>query len=195
MESRLPAKGIKILSHSVISLFAIAALIAFLFSVDKSMAVNVISVALLCFSVYMLWKEEDSDSVSLLIFFFGTTACFYFFSNIIASSSLAKALSMAVFAGLTLVLTNYLLSPIKPVANPVKSFYKVTLAIIFTEIFWVLSFYNSNPISKGAITAVIFFNLQLFTRNILSSEKKDSRKIAIFAILSIILLVIVFVKI
>lgn len=195
METRLPVKSLKFLSYVVVSLFAIISLVFFLVSVDKSMTVNVISSLMLLFSVYMLWREGENDSVSLLIFFFGTTACFYFFSGIAETASLARAISIFVFAGLTLVLTNYLITPIKPVVNSLKPLYKITLAIVFTEIFWILSYYKANPVAQGAITAIIFFNLQIITRNILSSEKIDNKKIALFAALSIILLVIIFIKI
>lgn len=195
METRLPVKSLKFLSYVVVSLFAIISLVFFLVSVDKSMTVNILSSLMLMFSVYMLWKEGENDSVSLLIFFFGTTACFYFFSTISETASFARSVSIFVFAGLTLVLTNYLISPIKPVINNLKPLYKVTLAIIFTEIFWILSYYKANPVAQGAITAIIFFNLQMITRNILSNEKTDSKKIALFAVLSIILLVIIFIKI
>jgi len=195
METRLPVKSLKILSHAIISGFAALSLVFFLVSVDKSVTVNIISVVLLAFSIYVLWREDENDAVSLLIFFFGTTACFYFFSDVVEMASWTRALAIFVFAGLNLVLTNYLLSPIKPVANPLKSLLKISLAIIFTEIFWVLSYYKANPISLGAITAVVFFNFQLLTRNILSGDKNDTKKIALFALLSIILLVIIFVKI
>jgi hypothetical protein len=195
METRLPVKSLKFLSYVVVSLFAIISLVFFLISVDKSMTVNILSSIMLAFSVYMLWKEGENDSVSLLIFFFGTTACFYFFSTMAETASFARSVSIFVFAGLTLVLTNYLITPIKPVINHLKPLYKVTLAIVFTEIFWVLSYYKANPVAQGAITAIIFFNLQMITRNVLSNEKTDGKKIALFAVLSIILLVIIFVKI
>lgn len=193
MESRLSARGLRILSNVVISFFALISLGFFIISIDKSLVVNVISVFLLGFSLYLMWKQDEFDSISLLIFFFGTTACFYFFSDII-ENSWPRAISVTVFAGLSLLLSNYLLNTIKPVINPTKLLYKITLAIVFTEIFWVLSFYKTNPISKGAVTAVIFFNLQMIVRDILS-KNVQREKIAFLIGTSIILLAIVFIRI
>jgi hypothetical protein len=140
-----------------------------------------------------MWKQEEFDSISLLIFFFGTTACFYFFSDVI-ETSWPRAISVTAFAVLSLTLSNYLLNTVKPVVSPTKLLYKITLAILFTEVFWILSFYKTSPISKGALTAVIFFNLQMIVRDILA-KKVEKGKIAFLVGTSIILLAIVFIRI
>lgn len=140
-----------------------------------------------------MWFQEDFDAISLLIFFFGTTACFYFFSDLV-TQDWPKAAAVAIFALLSLVLSNYLLNLTRPFKNPEKIIYKVILAIIFTEVFWVLSFINASQISKGAITAVIFFNFQSVVRDILSGEFNKNR-FAFLIIISILLLAIVFYRI
>lgn len=193
MESKLSAKGTKILSHTVTSLFAVITLLLFLISIDKTAFVTITSIAMIALSLYLMWKYQENDSVSLLIFFFGTTACFYFFSDIIVSN-FAKTLSILAFAAISLILTNYLLNPIKTATVANKGLYKISLALLFSEIFWVLSFISSSPISKGAITAVVFFNFLTIARDTLSSEF-NRNKFAFYMILSIILLMIVIYRI
>ena len=193
MESKLSPKNIKIVSNTIISLFAAVALISFLFTIDRTAIVTVISSAMLFAGLYMVWFMEEFDSASLLIFFFGTTACFYFFSDVIGENW-PKALAVVIFALLSLVLSNYLLNLVKPLQNPEKAIYKITLAIIFTEIFWVLSFFVASPISKGAITAVIFFNLQSLVADLLSRNFKPKR-FTFLLIASILLLGIIIYRI
>jgi uncharacterized membrane-anchored protein len=147
---------------------------------------------MLAASLFLMWKDGELDSISLLIFFFGTTACFFFFSDI-ATQSLIKAVSILVFAGLSLVLSNYLLNTVSATVGQ-KSIYKIALAIVFTEIFWVLSFLKASQISKGAITAVLFFNFEIFVRDYLNEQFQKGR-FAFLTIASIILLAIVIYRI
>jgi len=193
MESRLSVKGLKILSNVVISLFAVVSLGFFLLSIDRTLIIGFISIVMLCASLYLMWAQHEFDSISLLIFFFGTTACFFFFSDIVVASW-SQAISIMAFALLNLVLSNYLLNTAKPVHNPEKILYKIALAIIFTEIFWVLSFFKASQLSKGAITAVIFFNLQAIVRDILEN-KISYKRFAFLVVVSIILLAIVIYRI
>jgi len=193
MESKLSQRGIKLVSKVIISFFALAALTSFFFAIDSTSVVVIISIVMLAVSTYLMWAQDEYDSISLLIFFFGTTACFYFFSDVIMSE-VSRLLSVAVFALLSLVLSNYLLNTANAVHSTHKSIYKITLAIIFTEVFWVLSFFNASQISKGAVTAVIFFNLQSAVRDILE-EKVELKKFVFLAIISIILLAIIIYRI
>lgn len=193
MESRLSPKNIKVLSNTVVSIFSAVSLLAFLFSIDRTLIVSVISVAMLVAGLYFMWFIDDFDAVSLLTFFFGTTACFSFFSEMIASDIL-KAIAIAGFAALGLIITNYLLNLVRPFKNPDKIIYKISLALIYTEIFWVLSLVNASQISKGAITAVVFFNFQSTVRDILSNEFNKTRFAFLLAV-SILLLAIVFYRI
>lgn len=193
MESRLSPKGQKLLSNVVISFFSLVALLFFLLSTDRTAIVTIISMAMVAISLFLMWTQAEYDSISLLIFFFGTTACFYFFSDIIATD-LPRLLAVAGFAALSLVLANYLINPIAVTAKFDKALYKVALAIVFTEIFWVLSFFKASQISKGAITAVIFFNLLLIVRDILQ-KKFNWKKFAFLVAVSIILLAIVIYRI
>lgn len=193
METKLSPKNLKILSNTVVGAFSLLALLFFLFSVDRTYTIIIISVLMLAVSLYLMWFTEDFDAISLLIFFFGTTACFYFFSDLV-TGDFPKAISIAVFAVLCLLLSNYLLNLVRPFHNPQKVIYKVILAIIFTEVFWVLSFVNASQISKGAITAVIFFNFQSVVRDLLASEVNQKR-FAFLITISILLLAIVFYRI
>lgn len=193
MESKLSPRNIKILSNTVVSLFSALALLFFLFAIDRTFTVSIISILMLAAGLYLMWFVEDFDAISLLIFFFGTTACFYFFSDLV-SSEWPKGLAVAGFAVLSLLLNNYLLNLIRPFHNPQKIIYKVVLAIIFTEVFWVLSFVNASQISKGAITAVIFFNFQSIVRDILSGEV-NKKRFAFLIVISILLLAVVFYRI
>ena len=193
MASRLSARGVRVVSNSVISFFAIISLLFFLFSIDRTLTVILISSIMLLVSLYLMWAQEELDSVSLLLFFFGTTSCFYFFSEVV-TTSWPRAISIVVFAALSLVLTNYLLNTVEPVHNAAKGLYKIALAMIFTEIFWVLSFVRATPISQGAITAVLFFNLQSVTKSILEN-KFELKRFAFLAAVSIILLAIIFYRI
>jgi len=193
MESRLSAKGLKFISNIIITLSSTLALGFFLLSIDRTAVVIIISLAMLAGALYLMWLHDEFDSISLLIFFFGTTACFFFFSDII-TSSLSQAISIAVFAGLSLFLSNYLLNTAEPIRSSEKAIYKVTLAIIFTEIFWVLSFLKISQLSKGAITAVLFFNFLAITRDILES-KINATKFAFLVLISIILVAIVIYRI
>lgn len=193
MESKLSVKGIKLISHSIISFFAVISLIFFWVAIDKTAVVDIIVLFMLALSLWRLWSNDQTDLASLTIFFFGTTACFSFFSETSLSQG-AKFGAVFVFAVLALVLTNYLLNLAKPYTGRDKPVFKLSLAIIFTEIFWVLSFINANPISKGAITAVIFFSLHMVAKDIL--EKKFERgAFAFLVIFTIILLTIVFYRI
>lgn len=193
MEARLTPRGMTIVSNIVISLFALFTLVFFLTSIDRTAIVISIAVLMLGASLYLMWSKKEFDSVSLLIFFFGTTACFYFFSDI-AVESWMRAASIAIFALLSLVLSNYLLNTVEAGDGLKKSIYKVVLAILFTEIFWVLSFLRASQISKGAITAVIFFNLESIVRDYLSGQFQKG-KFAFLVIISIILLAIVIYRI
>lgn len=193
MESRLSVKGLRVLSNVVITFFALSVLGFFLISIDRTMIVSVITIAMLALSLYLMWTQEDFDSISLLIFFFGTTACFFFFSDIIASS-LSQAISIVIFAFLSLVLSNYLLNTAKPVQNPEKILYKIALAMIFTQVFWILSFFGASQLSKGAIAAIIFFNFQTIVRDILE-KKVEFKKLVFLLSTSIILLAIVIYRI
>lgn len=193
MESKLSPKNIKVLSNSIVSFLSVCALIAFFFSTDRTLTVTVISTLMLFASLYLMWFTDDFDAVSLLVFFFGTTACFFLFSDFVVSEPL-KAVSIAGFALLSFVLTNYLLNLIRPFNNPEKIIYKIILSLIFTEIFWVISFMNASQISKGAITAVVFFNFQSIVRDMLSG-KLEMKRFAFLSSISILLLLIVFYRI
>ena len=192
METKLTPKGTRVVSNLVISLFGVISLAAFLFSIDRTAIIVLLSTVMLAASLFLMWKDSELDSISLLIFFFGTTACFFFFSDI-ATESWIKAISILVFALLGLVLSNYLLNTISA-STVQKSVYKISLAIIFTEIFWLLSFLKASQISKGAITAVLFFNFEIFVRDYLS-EQFQKGKFAFLTIASIILLAIVIYRI
>jgi hypothetical protein len=193
METRLSAKGLRVVSHTVISVFAVASLLFFVISVDRTTVVELIAAAMLVFSMYRMWLLDQTDLISLLIFFFGTTACFSFFSDV-AGDQLIRLISIVGFAVLSLVISNYLLNTVRPQANAEKALYKVSLAIIFTEIFWVLSFINASAVSKGAITAVVFFLFQMVGKDIL--EKKFDRNVFVFLVVfTIILLAIVIYRI
>ncbi len=194
METRLSAKGARIVSNLAISLFGLVSLVFFLFAIDRTTLIIVIAAIMLLASLYLMWKEQEFDSVSLLIFFFGTTACFYFFTDVIGTASWPRAISIAVFAALSLLLSNYLINSALPAVNSDKAIYKIVLAILFTELFWLLSFLGASPISKGAITAVIFFNLESIARDILS-DKFQMARFAFLGVVSIILLVIVIYRI
>ena len=193
METKLSSKGLRFVSYTVISLFSLIALGFFVTSIDRTIVIFLISLFLLGLSLYILWGQDDVDAVSLLIFFFGTTACFSFFSEIVVDSYL-KFVAIFVFAVLSLVLSNYLLNTVKPVYSSEKSLYKISLAIIFTEVFWVLSLINASPIAKGAITAVIFFYFQYFAKSFLR-KKIDRRKFVILSVVSIILLMVIIYRI
>jgi hypothetical protein len=193
MESKLTLKGQKLLSNVIISFFSIVALVFFLLATERTAVVTVISIIMLLISLFLLWGQQEFDSVSLLIFFFGTTACFYFFSDVILESW-PRILAIAIFAILSLVLTNYLLNPVSASPSADKALYKVALAIVFTELFWVLSFFKASQISKGAITAVIFFNLLVMGRDILT-KKVQFGKFAFLISVSIILLAVVIYRI
>ncbi|MDH4359074.1 MAG: hypothetical protein OEV37_04050 [Candidatus Berkelbacteria bacterium] len=194
METKLSVKGTKIISNLAISLFGLVSLVFFLLAIDRTALIIVIAAAMLLASLYLMWKDQELDSVSLLIFFFGTTACFYFFTDVIGMASWPRAVAIAVFAALSLLLSNYLINSALPAINPDKAIYKIALAILFTELFWLLSFLNASPISKGAITAVMFFNLESIARDILSG-KFQRGKFAFLGVVSIILLVIVIYRI
>jgi len=192
METKLTPKGTRIVSNLVISFFAVVSLAAFLFSIDRTLVVIILSVIMLLASLFLMWRDGEFDSISLLIFFFGTTACFFFFSDIVTQSWI-KAVSVLTFALLSFVLSNYLLNTVT--SSPLqKSVYKIALAIIFTEIFWVLSFLETSQISKGAITAVLFFNFEVFIRDYLA-EQFQRGKFAFLSVASIILLAIVIYRI
>lgn len=193
METKLSSKGLKFVSYAIISLFSVVAMLFFLFSVDRTVVVLFISMFLIGLSLYILWVQNDIDAASLLIFFFGTTACFAFFSEIVIENYL-KFIAIFAFALLSLVLSNYILNTIKPVYSSEKSLYKISLAIIFTEIFWILSFVNAAPIAKGALTAVLFFYFQYLSKSFLKA-KIDKQKIVILSIISIILLAIIIYRI
>jgi len=189
MENRLSNKGLKFVSNLVISFFAAVSLAAFLVSIDRTAVVILISLILLGASIYLMWFQDEFDSISLLVFFFGTTACFYFFSDSMLSSW-PKGIAIAAFAVLSLILSNYLLNTVRPVLSPQKALYKIALAIVFTEIFWVLSFLQASQIAKGAITALIFFNFEYIIRDVLS-QKFERKKFAFLFFTSIILLIVV----
>lgn len=193
METRLSTKGLKFVSYTIISLFSLVALLFFLISIDRTVVIFFISAFLIGLSLYILWIQNDVDAVSLLIFFFGTTACFGFFSEIVIENYL-KFIAIFAFASLSLVLSNYLLNTVSPVYSSEKSLYKISLAIIFTEIFWILSFINAAPIAKGALTAVLFFYFQYLSKSFLSN-KIDKKTIVILSIISIILLAIIIYRI
>lgn len=193
MESRLSSKNLRILSNTIIGIFSVFALFAFLFSIDRTLIVSIISVLMLGAGLYLMWFMSDFDAVSLLVFFFGTTACFSFFSDMIVGDWL-RAVAIAVFAALSFILTNYLLNLVKPFKNPSKIIYKIILSLIYTQVFWVLSLINASQISKGAIAAVIFFNFQSVVRDILADEF-DKNRFAFLTIISILLLTIVFYRI
>jgi len=113
MESKLSAKGIKLVSHSIISLFAVVSLVFFWIAIDKTAIVDIIIIFMLLLSLWRLWVNDQTDLVSLTIFFFGSTACFSYFSELAISEG-AKFLSVVIFAGLALILSNYLLNLVKP---------------------------------------------------------------------------------
>jgi len=193
METKLSVKGLRLVSHSIISFFALVSLVFFWVAIDKTVIVDIIVFSMLALSLWRLWAKDQTDLASLTIFFFGSTACFSFFSEL-ALSQVARFASVFIFAVLALVLSNYLLNLVKPYTGRDKPVYKLTLAIIFTEIFWILSFINANPISKGAITAVIFFSFHMVSKDIL--EKKFERgAFAFLLVFTIILLTIVFYRI
>ncbi len=193
METRLSSKGLKFVSYSVISVFSLVALLFFLFSIDRTLVIFLISVFLLALSLYILWVQDDVDAASLLIFFFGTTACFSFFTEFVIESYL-NFIAIFAFALLSILLSNYLLNTVTPVYSSDKLLYKIVLAIIFTQIFWVLSFINASPIAKGALTAVLFFDFQYFARSFLR-KKIDLQKFVILSVISIILLVVIIYRI
>lgn len=193
METRLSAKGLRVVSHTVISIFAVTSLLFFVISVDRTTVVELIAAAMLIFSMYRMWLLDQTDLVSLLVFFFGTTACFSFFSDV-AGEQIIRVIAIVVFAALSLVISNYLLNTVKPQTTNDKALYKVSLAIIFTEVFWVLSFINASSVSKGAITAVVFFLFQMVAKDLL--EKKFDRNVFVFLVVfTIILLTIVIYRI
>ncbi len=74
-EDKLSARGLRIVSNVIVSFFALVSLVFFLFSIDRSLPVEIISLVLLVAGVYLMWKRMEFDSISLLIFFFGSTAC------------------------------------------------------------------------------------------------------------------------
>ncbi len=193
METRLSGKGLKLVSYVIISLFSLVSLPFFLSAIDRTLVIFIVSAFLLTLSLYILWFQDDIDAASLLIFFFGTTACFNFFSEIVVEDYL-KFIAIFVFAMLSLVLSNYLLNTVQPVRSAEKSLYKVTLAIIFTEIFWVLSLINASPIAKGALTAVLFFDFQYFAKSFIRKQIKK-QKFVILAVVSIILLMVIIYRI
>lgn len=190
METKLSLRGMRVVSHTVISLFAVVSMLFFLSSIDRTLVVEIISIAMLAFALYRTWSTDQTDLVSLLIFFFGTTACFSFFTDVMGSQ-IIKLIAVLLFAALSLVLSNYLLNMVKPYTGKDKAIYKITLAIVFTEIFWVLSFINASPVSKGAITAVIFFLFQMVAKDVL--EKKFDRNIFVFLVIFTIILLSVVV--
>jgi len=193
MESKLSNRGIKVVSKVIISFFALISLVFFLLSIDQTLIIVTISVIMLLASTYLMWTQEEYDSISLLIFFFGTTACFYFFSDVILTEW-PRLAAVAVFALLSLFLTNYLLNTANAVNLAQRSIFKIALAIIFTEIFWILSFFEASQISKGAVAAVIFFNLQSTVRDILE-DKMEVKKFVFLGIISIILLAVIIYRI
>jgi len=193
MEARLTQKGLQLVSEAVISFFAVVALVFFLFAIDRTLVVIVISVAMLLAALYLMWMQAETEAISLLIFFFGATACFNFFSEVVTGTA-SRIISIFVFAVLALVLTNYLINTVKTAVAPESTLFKIVLAIIFTEIFWVLSFLNASQISKGAIAAVIFFNLQSIAHDILA-HKFQLGKFIFLLVISIILLAIVIYRI
>ncbi len=193
MESKLSNRGIKVVSKVIISFFALVSLVFFFLSIDQTLIVVTISVIMLLASIYLMWTQEEYDSISLLIFFFGTTACFYFFSDVILTEW-PRLVSVAVFALLSLLLSNYLLNTANAVNSAQRGIFKIALAIIFTQIFWILSFFEASQISKGAVAAVIFFNLQSTVRDILE-DKIENKKFVFLGIISIILLAIIIYRI
>lgn len=193
MENKLSHRGVKVVSKVIITFFAFVALVFFLFSIDRTLIVSIISVIMLLASVYLMWSQEEYDSISLLIFFFGTTACFYFFSDVILAQW-PRLVAIAVFAALSLVLSNYMLNTANTSNPGQRGIFKIALAIVFTEIFWVLSFYKASQISKGALTAVTFFNIQSVVRDILEN-KFQLKKFVFLLVISIILLAVIIYRI
>ncbi len=193
METKISLKGLRLISHGIVTIFALLSLLFFWVSIDKTLIVDVIVFGMLALSLWRLWSNDQTDLVSLTIFFFGTTACFSFFSEL-ALSQTTRFAAVAVFALLSLILSNYLLNMIKPYTGADKPVFKISLAIIFTEIFWVLSFINANPISKGAITAVIFFCFQMVAKDILE-KKFEKNAFTFLLIFTAILLTIVLYRI
>jgi hypothetical protein len=193
METKLSLKGLRLISHGIVTIFALLSLVFFWISIDKTIVVDIIIFGMLSLSLWRLWSRDQTDLVSLTVFFFGTTACFSFFSEL-AIAQVTRFAAVAVFALLSLILSNYLLNMIKPYVGKDKPVFKITLAIIFSELFWVLSFINASPISKGAITAVIFFCYHMVAKDIL--EKKFERNaFAFLLIFTAILLTIVLYRI
>lgn len=190
---RLSLKGRKLLSNLVVSVFAAISAVFFLIVIDRTLTIIIITVLMLAISLYLMWAQSEHDSISLLIFFFGTTACYYFFSEV-ATAGWLRALSIAVFAGLSLVLSHNLINAVKTEPSPERTFYKIVLAIVFTEIFWVSSFFNASAISKGALAAVVFFNFVMIVKDFLV-QNFQVKKFAFLAGISIILLAIVIYRI
>lgn len=193
MEAKLSPKGLRLISHGIVTAFALVSLVFFWISIDRTLVVDLIILAMLILSLWRLWVKDQTDLASLTIFFFGTTACFSFFSEL-AISQVTKFSAVLVFALLILVLSNYLLNMIKPYTGKDKPIFKFTLAIVFTELFWILSFINANPISKGAITAVVFFSYHMVAKDILE-KKFEKNSFAFLVVFTIILLTIVFYRI
>ena len=71
METKLSPRGVKTVSNLVVSLFATISLVFFLFSIDQTAAVAVIAIAMVLASLFLMWFQNEFDSISLLIFFFG----------------------------------------------------------------------------------------------------------------------------
>lgn len=193
MQYSLSMVAKKVVSNIVVTFFLIATLIIFLFSIDISLIVILLSILISSFALYLLWFMKESDAISLLIFFFGTTVCFYLFSDIITSEWL-RALSVIAFAAIAFVLSNYLINLTHGLVGGGTLLYKLALAIIFTEIFWIISFFTASQVSKGAITALLFYNFLSPLRDIMGG-RFNLQKFAILSIINIILLIIVFIKI
>jgi len=192
-EAKLTQKGLRVVSQAVISFFAVISLVSFLFTINRTLVVVAISMVMLLAALYLMWTQNETEAISLLIFFFGATSCFNFFTEVV-TETIPKVISIFIFAILTLVLTNYLINAASPAISPERTLFKIILSIIFTEIFWVLSFINASQISKGAIAAVIFFNFQSVVCDILT-RKFQLGKFIFLLIISISLLTIVFYKI
>jgi len=185
MQANLSPAARKIVSNTAITSFLFAALLAFFFTIDISTIVIVLSILISLFGLYLLWLLKESDAVSLLVFFFGTTACFFLFSEVIIVDWL-RALSVLIFAILAFVLSNYLINLTPGFVGEGAILYKIALAIIFTEVFWVISFFTASQISKGAITALLFFNFLFPLRDIMGGKFSVQK----FAFLTILLLAI-----
>lgn len=193
MQYNLSPVAKKVVSNVAVSFFLGLTLISFLFSVDISFIVILLSIMISGFALYLLWIMNESDAASLLIFFFGTTVCFYLFSEVIVSEWL-RAFAVVGFAVLAFVLSNYLINLTHGLVGGGTLLYKLALAIIFTEIFWVISFFTASQVSKGAITALLFYNFLSPLRDIMGG-RFNIQKFAILSIINIILLAIVFIKI